>query len=123
MEFKTGRADSVTRFAPFEAIEVLHEFEGPRIFTIRDAEGDLNLAYWSDHDAEIDRYVVVPTSKRIVNDLRAGHLTVLAALDQPRCWLCDISQNQEVIGCQRVDFDDLPRESLPATDALLFPSL
>jgi hypothetical protein len=40
---------------------------------------------------------------RIVESLRAGTLSVWEALDQPRCWLCDVD-HQSVLGvCRSVD--------------------
>ena len=42
-----GKSVASERFEPFEPVEVLYEFDGPRVFTLRDSEGELNLAYWS----------------------------------------------------------------------------
>ena len=48
-----GKSVPVTRFPRFDPDEVLYEFDGPRIFGVRDSEGELNLAYWSDEDEAI----------------------------------------------------------------------
>ena len=86
-----GKPVSPARFQPFEPVDVLYEFDGPRIFTLWDSEGELNLAYWSDEDDAICRYVVVPTTGKIVAALRQGGISVYDALNQPRCWLCDLT--------------------------------
>jgi hypothetical protein len=118
-----GKPVNQRLFEPFEPVDVLYEFDGPRIFTVKDADGELNLAYWSDENGTICRYVVVPTTARILEDLRRGSLSVLDALNQPRCWLCDVTHQNELSACQRVEFDDIPRDSLPAIGTMLLPAL
>ena len=39
-----GKSVSPGQFQPFEPVDVLYEFDGPRIFTLWDSEGELNLA-------------------------------------------------------------------------------
>jgi hypothetical protein len=112
-----------SRFHPFEPVEVFYDFDGPRIFTVNDADGELNLAYWSDEDEHVCRYVVVPTTAKLVDSLRSGSISVFDALQQPRCWLCDISPDGGIVECQRVDFDDIPPDSLPAIGTMLLPTL
>lgn len=118
-----GTRSAPDRFESFDPIEVLYEFDGPRIFTVSDSEGGLNLAYWSDEDDRIARYVVVPTTRTIVDSLHSGAITVFQALNQPCCWLCDVAHDGTLVDCRRTEFDDIPRDALPAVDALLLPSL
>lgn len=118
-----GKSVPIERFLPFEPADVLYEFDGPRIFTLRDAEGELNLAYWSDENGEAFRYVVVPTTARILAALKKGSVSVFDALNQPRSWLCDTNHQGVLTECQRVDFDAIPRDSLPAIGTMLLPSL
>jgi len=118
-----GKSVPVTRFPRFEPDEVLYEFDGPRIFGVRDSEGELNLAYWSDEDDAICRYVVVPTTASILQVLRQGEISVYDALNQPRCWLCDVTHQGQVTACQRVDFEAIPEDSLPAAGTMLLPAL
>ena len=118
-----GRSVPTGRFQPFEPAEVLYEFDGPRIFTLWDFEGELNLAYWSDEDESVCRYVVVPTTAKILEALRHGDMSVFDALNQARCWLCDVVHPGEIAACQRVEFEAIPRDSLPAIGTLLLPTL
>ena len=118
-----GKTAPVKRFEPFDPIEVLYEFDGPRIFTVKDSEQELNLAYWSDEDQNIWRYVVVPTTPAIIDALRKGSISVYDALHQPRCWLCDVTHQGKVANCQRVEFETVPRDSLPAIGTMLLPIL
>lgn len=118
-----GKMVDLRRFQPFQPAEVLYEFDGPRIFTLTDAEGELNLAYWSDEDDQLTRYVVVPTTTHLLAALRRGGLSVFDALNQPRCWLCDVTHQGDLTACQRVEFEDVPRDALPAIGTMLLPSL
>ncbi len=105
----SGQTVARERFEPFLPVDVLDDYDGPRIFTLKDADGELNLAYWSDGEQGNSRYVVVPTTTKILDSLRAGEISVFDALNQPRCWVCDTSLSGDVGNCWRVDFDSIPR--------------
>ena len=119
----SGTSEPIGRFQPFVPARVLYEFEGPRIFNLRDRDGRLHLVYWSDEDDEVYRYVVVPTTGTILAAVAEGRLSVLDALNQPRCWACDVNHHGELTQCQRVDFAAIPRDSLPAIGTMLLPNL
>ena len=118
-----GKPIPIELFQPFEPVDVLYEFDGPRIFTLRDTDGELNLAYWSDENDKACRYVVAPTTDKILAALKQGNISVFDALNQPRCWLCDLSHQGSLTECQRVEFEAIPRDSLPAIGTMLLPSL
>jgi hypothetical protein len=118
-----GKLADTRRFAPFGPRDVLYEFDGPRIFTLVDADGELNLVYWSDEDDSQSRFVVVPTAVSLVEALRKGGLAVFDALNQPRCWICDVSHDGRIVQCWRVNFESIPRDSLPALGTMLLPAL
>lgn len=111
------------RFPHFAPEEMLYEFGGPRIFTLRDDDDELCLAYWCDADDEVDRFIVVSTSAATVSSLKTGRTSVRQALDQPRCWLCDLDRANHVRACWRVEFSDIPGDGLPATGTMLPPEL
>ncbi len=118
----SGTNVPIDRFQPFVPDQILDDYDGPRIFTLKDAEGELNLAYWSDQDEQICRYVVVPTTRKILDALTRGNISVFDALNQPRCWLCDVTHQGELSACQRVEFEAVPRDSLPPIGTMLFPA-
>ena len=105
----SGQVVAKERFEPFLPVEVLDDYDGPRIFTLKDADGELNLAYWSDGDQGNSRFVVVPTTMKVLDSLRTGEISILDALNQPRCWVCDILARGDVGNCWRVDFGSIPR--------------
>lgn len=118
-----GKPASANRFVPFVPQDVLYEFDGPRIFTLVDADGELDLVYWCDEDENQSRFVVVPTATSIVDSLRSGGTSVFDALNQPRSWVCDVSHGGKIGQCWRVNFDNIPRDSLPALGTMLLPAL
>lgn len=118
-----GQKTPSDRFQPFEPEEILYEFDGPRIFTLRDIQQEPYLVYWADGNDGFNRYVVVPTSAAIVSSLKLGEVSVLEALNQPRCWLFDVTHADQFQACQRVEFSDIPRDSLPAVGTMLLPEL
>jgi hypothetical protein len=108
-------------FARFEAEDVLYEFDGPRILTLRGDDGRTYLACWSDEDTDFARFVVVPASIDTVDRLRTGQLTVYEALAQDPCWVCDVPHTAAAARCYRVDFYELPRDAVPAPGVMLQP--
>jgi len=106
-----------------DADAVLYEFDGPKIFLAKDGDGGLVLVYWSDEDDETTRYVIAPTSDRIVESLRKGETSVYDALNQPRCWIYDIGRQGGPPRCRLVDFEDVPKDALPSRGTMLWPSL
>lgn len=119
----TGQEFPADKFLPFEPEEALYEFDGPRIFTFRDQDKELFLAYWSDEDDDFNRFVVVPTSSAILTSLKSGEMSVREALNQPRCWLCDVAHVGTLEKCQRIEFSQVPEECLPAIGTMLLPEL
>jgi hypothetical protein len=119
----SGKPTDSSWFPSFDPTEVLYEFDGPRVFTIQDADDELNLVYWSDALDTTCRYIIAPTTATIISALRSGNLSVLDALNQPRCWICDTSPEGSIVNCWRLDFEQIPRDCLPALGTMLFPEL
>jgi hypothetical protein len=119
----TGREVDLERFTPFEPADILYQFDGPRTFTVRDAEGELYLAHWADEVDDVSRFIVVPTLQRTVDALRNGNISVYESLDQARCWLCDVSSQGNLLRCLRAEFSDVPADALPGHGTMLLPAL
>ena len=118
-----ARPVEATSFGSFEPKEVLYAFDGPRIFSLSGIDDELYLSYWSDENEDFTRYVVVPTTPKILRKLTNGTISVHDALDQPICRLCDVSHKGEIINCQSVSFDAIPGDALPEVDTMLWPGL
>ncbi|MBC7816998.1 MAG: hypothetical protein IAG10_08935, partial [Planctomycetaceae bacterium] len=119
----SGKQIDAAQFRPFEPVEVLYDFDGPRSFTLRDAEGELQLAHWCDEDDQAERYLVVPFTPKLVERLKTGTLTLRDALDQPRLWAVDVKRTGEIASAWRTQLADLPPDILPHPGTMLLPSL
>lgn len=118
-----GREVAPERLPRLAPAEVLYDFDGPRTFTLTDADGELFLAHWCDENEHFARFVVVPFSLSLVDRLKKGQIALLEALDQPRSWVADVEPDGNVHRLWRVDLTDLPTGVLPKPGTLLFASL
>src|ERR1700757_4445464 len=91
-----GQPVDADTFRPFEPLEVLYDFDGPRTFTHRNHQGSLFLAHWCDAEPEFNRFIVVPCTESLVQKLKLGEITLRDALNQPRIWLLDQDDVGEV---------------------------
>ena len=79
---------SVRTLNQFAPVEVLDQYNGPRLFTMQDDYGQTLLAYLY-NDEETDdgaEYLVVPFDNDGVTALRAGRMTIREALSQRWVW-------------------------------------
>lgn len=118
-----GQQQSLDALGDLEPIEVLYDFEGPRIFTTKSSAGDLFLAYQCGEDEEFRRYLLVPASSWLVQEIREGAVAIRDALDQPWSWMVDISHDNGPTFAWRVDVKSLPQNVLPRPGTLLLPSM
>jgi hypothetical protein len=118
-----GESIAPEHFDPFEPSEVLDQYDGPRIFTLFDRHEDFCLAFWCDSDDRYERYLVVPFSQSLRDQLTGGHISVVDALDQPWLWVVDIDETGRPGRSWRSEFRTLPREILPEPGTMLWPSL
>lgn len=118
-----GRAVDPHQFSPLRPTKVLYDFDGPKIFTFHDREGEMYLAHWCDEDNDFTRYMVVAFSSRLLARLEKGLLSIRDALEQPRAWIVEEDGKGNVSSCWRIEVADLPEEILPSPGALLLPEL
>jgi hypothetical protein len=118
-----GKDAEADLFEPFSPAEVLFDFDGPRIFTFISQEEELFLAYLFDEEVRTSRYLVVPTSERLIRQMKAGELSVRDALCQPRLWVLDVVSGQRISRSWRTSFESLPDDAIPEPGAMLWPSL
>ncbi len=106
------------RFPHFKPERIIVEYDGPRVFTLRDAHGGLCLAYQCDELDDLWRFTVVPTSDRLVEHFVVGRLSVAEMLDQPWGWLVD-ADNDGVRRAWAIDPFTLPQSYQPISGVYL----
>jgi hypothetical protein len=117
-----GEKDEILYLEQIAPDSVLYDFDGPRIFTLKSKAG-LLLAYLCDEDENSSRFVLAPTSDRVVSDLESGNQSVRDALDQPWIWIADVDSTGKPTSITRSQINELPPECLPGRDVMLLPHL
>lgn len=102
---------------------VLDEFDGPQLFTTRSDDGQLLLAYVCGEGPDFERFLLVPTTERIVHKIEANELALRDALTgQALVWLVDRKFDGSVTAPGEVDPAELPESALPRHGAYLYPT-
>lgn len=99
--------------------EVLFEFDGPMIFT---ASFGAFKAFFSriDEEGDLHRYAVGTVSEELMAGIKAGELSVRAALLSEPCFLMDLDGLVVTRFC-RVPLIDMPLAMLPASGFTIIP--
>lgn len=118
----TSNACSWLKLSQLEPVRVLDETDGPSLFTARDVDGQLLLAYKCGEDRTAEQFLLVPTSNRIVEAIENDVLTLRDALTQ-QALMCRVTRLNDgtiepPIG---VDFETLSVSELPTPDIYLNP--
>ena len=103
--------------------EVLYYFDGPRIFTSKDIDNKLVFVYQCDESDQRMRFVAVPFSETLLTHLKAGSITLLEALDQPRVWVIDQTLDGKIKSVWLTDLVKIDKDRLPKQNAMLWPEL
>ena len=106
-----------------EPIEVLYDFDGPRIFICKDGPGNTYLAYLCGDDRNTVRYLVVPCSDSLKERLISGKINLRDALSQGKAWVFDLDNDWKPRSASRVNVDDLPEDALPEPGVMLYAHL
>lgn len=115
---------SLDQFKGLEITEVLYDFNGPKIFV--SSSGKLQYLWYQSAEnmrTGQQRFLVVPTDNGTLDLLKSGAKSVYEALKQPWLWAIDTDLNDDVIAGWRVHLDDVPIQSKPKKEVLLWPEL
>jgi hypothetical protein len=115
-----GQIQPPKSFEPFEPLDILVWYDGPKTFTVGRESGTVFLAHWCCSSAELDRYLLVPIADAELDRLKAGTDPLRPALtDSPRHYVLDLKADQSVAAVWRVRIQDVPDDVLPHPDARL----
>lgn len=110
------------KLSQLEPVRVLDEIDGPRLFTVYSEDGQLLLAYMCGEDETVERFLLVPTSDRIVEAISNNKLTLRDALTQ-QAFMGMVDRHRDGILSTpvQVDFGVLPSTALPRSGTYLNP--
>ena len=113
-------------WSTFELDRTLLYYDGPRLVLRRSAGGQLYLAWWSDAETEVERWIYLPLSESRLRRVLSGSMASRQALSEPEdgyIFITDIDSSGTVRRVVRTDAESIPRDSLPLPDARLNISL
>jgi hypothetical protein len=105
--------------------EVLYWYDGPMIFTTRNSDHTLLLAYQMEELDDGQRFLVAPTTIETVQGLKENKVDVRDALLQgSSLWIVDTDMSNVPTNIYNVQDapELLPVDSLPKPGTLLYPS-
>ncbi len=118
----TGPESPWPRIDSLQPEHILDEYDGPRLFTLRAADGGLLLAYQCAEDGEVERFLLVPTDAAQVAALEANEIPLRTALLRDGwAWVLERRRDGTLSQLRPVSPGDLPDSALPAADAFLGP--
>jgi len=110
------------RFGEMDPEDILYEFDGPRIFSFRNPDGDLLLAYLFSEEDAISRYIVVPANPTLIEKLAHGRKSMRESLAQSWVWVVDVPFGKVPATAWKTDFLNLPNRFLPKAGLCVNPA-
>ena len=102
---------------------VLDYYDGPRLLLRRTQSGQLFLAWWSDSDESIERWIYLPVSESRLHQILAGEVPSFDALNDPEdgfLYVVDTDMRTESdVRTIMTDASALPRDAMPLQGARL----
>jgi hypothetical protein len=99
---------------------LLDEYDGPRLFTVRSTDGDLLLIYQCAEDDERERFLLVPADDALILALEKNRLSIRDALTRRGwAWLVDRMRDGRITQTHSVDPKELPDTAMPRPSARL----
>ncbi len=102
----------------FEPIEDLLYYDCPYVFTFRDADDRLAIAYLSEMDNGHSRYLAVPISDAKLNALKSGTVPLRSAF-AGQIWDIQLDASATITSVVRKPSDQVAPSALPPADLLL----
>ena len=103
--------------------QVLDEYDGLPLFTVRSKDDYLLLAYQCAQDSDVERYLIVPADDALIGALNSNKVTLRDALTgRGWAWLIDRRTDGTVTNLGAVDPNILPASALPREGTRISPA-
>ena len=107
----------------FSFDRVLQYYDGSRLVLQRSQSGQLYLAWWSDSDDSIDRWIYLPLSQARLQAILSGEMPSLEGLSNPEdghLFIVDMDLDTDsIVQTIITDVSALPNDALPLPSARL----
>ena len=108
-------------FTSIRPTEILYFFQEPQLFVVQ-LDGRFVICLKVDeHDGE-NLYLICPTSKAIIEGMKVGKISLLAAFNQPWCWIVHTGADFSVLRSEQTSPDQVPSEYFPEPGVGLSPA-
>ena len=114
-------AESVLPLDVLKPEQVLYDFDGPRIYTVKSDLG-LLLVYVVEDEKDFQVALLTPTAQEVINSLLGGQITVREALQRDWAWLAELSFEGALRRSISVPLP-IPDELLPRSGVMLYRKL
>lgn len=122
MIWSVATESSWLKLSQLEPVRVLDDVDGPRLFTVLADSGQSLLAYMCGEDDKVERFLLVPTSDRIIQEIANNKVSLRDALTQQALmWMVDRQRDGSLSTPMSVDYSELPESALPRAGAYLGP--
>jgi hypothetical protein len=118
-----GQQADPSLFGAFQPETTLYEYDAPLVFTCKDDQNGLLLAYNLLGGVDVLRFLVVAVDEAIIARLTSGATDIIGALRQPRTWIVDIASGWRIQRAWSTTIDQIPADCLPRPGVMLWPSL
>ena len=116
-----------TSLGRLQLLETYDYYDGPRLFSARNAVGTTFFVLWADTTTEEDTWLYAPVSMERLADLREGALTIRDGFLRPEDGVVYKVQQAKQTGASRVDpigVTEIPLDCLPPEDdSISIPSI
>ncbi len=105
-----------------DPVEILDDYDGPRLFTVEASDGRRLLAYQCGETASADQFLLVPTDRSTITALQANDVPLRDALTGAGIgWRLDRFRDGRLTCLTAIDIAALPAAALPMPEARLHP--
>src|SRR5215470_1446499 len=108
--------------AELSVVDVLVDYDGSRLFTCRNAQGEYCIVAFVDEDDETESYLYAPVSEDRLRDVLAGRIALREVYRLPstaEVWVVSKALRSTATEVLVIRPDEIPEQWLPGEDVCL----
>jgi hypothetical protein len=115
-------AVAAMRLADLSVVDVLVDYDGPRLFTCRNTQGEYYIAAFVDEDDETESYLYASVPEDRLRDALAGRIALREVYQLPSAavvWVVSKALGSTATGVRVIRPDEIPEQWLPGENVRL----